>query len=142
MVEAARAAVVWVMAERGELVMAGGREVVAKGEVVMAAEMAAVETAAETVRLRVAAREGVEMVVAKVCQAEGMEVAEMVGGMAMLEEAREEGARVVAREVRHQLVEAKVEVETEAEMVGARLHQPQRPEVVRAAVETVAAVVR
>ena len=88
LVEAARAAVVWVMAARGELVMAGGREVVAKGEVVMAAEMAAVETAAETVRLRVAAREGVEMVVAKVRKVEGMEAAEMVGGMAMLEEAK------------------------------------------------------
>lgn len=68
----------------------------------------------------------------------------------MLEEAKEVGARVVAREVRHQLVEAKVEVETEVEMVevetkemvGAKLQQPQRPEAVRAAVETAAAVVR
>jgi len=51
----------------------------------------------------------------------------------------------------HQLAEAKVEVETEAEMVevetvaemvGAKLHQPQRPEAVRAAVERAAAVVR
>ena len=136
-------------------VKARGVEEAMVGEVLVEAarevEMAAVETAAETVRLGVAAREGVEMVVAKVRKVEGMEAAEMVGGMAMLEEAKEVGARVVAREVRHQLVEAKVEVETEAEMVaveteaemvGAKLHQPQRPEAVRAAVETAAAVVR